>query len=160
METLTVCKMEERSQSQEEMKLRQNSSWLTRTPSNKGTLTGQIPKNKLGPVIITIILETHTSFLGEQRKQILERSPAVISVHLKFPAGQMWGLDFLYLPCTICQPFTVVRMVTVCRRGKGSISSCGRSVPAYSLASPCTSMVPWPLWSWYHSNVHSLGFLK
>lgn len=106
METLTVCKMEERSQSQEEMKLRQNSSWLTRTPSNKGTLTGQIPKNKLGPVIITIILETHTSFLGEQRKQILERSPAVISVHLKFPAGQMWGLDFLYLPRTICQPFT------------------------------------------------------
>lgn len=57
----------------------------TRAPTDKGTPTGQIPKNSLGLVIITINLETHTSFLGERRKKIQEISPAVISVHLKFP---------------------------------------------------------------------------
>lgn len=54
----------------------------------------------------------------------------------------------------------MVKMVPVRREAKGSISSCGRSVPTYSLSSPCISTVLWPLWSWCHSNVHSPHFFK
>lgn len=37
-------------------------------PRDKGNPTGQVPKNNLG-LIITLILEAHTSLLEEQRKK-------------------------------------------------------------------------------------------
>lgn len=85
---------------------------------------------------------SHFPFRGT-KEEIQELSPRVIFVHFKFPTKQSLepGLP-LSPPHNLQALHSMFKMVPVCREAKGSISFCRRSVPTYSLVSPCTSMVP------------------